>query len=280
ATGVKLQVTTKEDVLPGMPFQVVKDNLEEIKEEFSKEIGEEIQLDEEGILVKADSLGSLEALLVLLRENKIDVVKAGIGPITKKDLYTANSLPDEERAILGFNVDVSEDVDVTEAKDVKILTNQVVYKLIEDYQEWKVNKQKEIERKRLSALPTICKFTVLDFVFRNSSPAVFGVKVDGGVLKKELNFISKSDVKIGHVKEIQHEKNNVQEATAGQEVAISMPGVNFERQLEVGESLYTNLGESQFRKFKENKDLLTSEEKSILQEIAQIKRREKVTWGI
>jgi translation initiation factor 5B len=280
ATGVKLQVTTKEDVLPGMPFQVIKDNLEEIKEEFSKEIGEEIQLDEEGILVKADSLGSLEALLVLLRENKIEVVKAGIGPITKKDLYTANSLPDEERAILGFNVDVSDDVDVSEAKDVKILTNAVVYKLIEDYQEWKINKQKEIERKRLSELPTICKFTTLDFIFRNSSPAVFGVKVNGGALKKELNFINKSDVKIGHVKEIQHEKNNVQEATAGQEVAVSMPGVNFERQLEVGESLYTNLGESQFRKFKENKDLLTSEEKSILQEIAQIKRREKVTWGI
>ena len=70
------------------------------------------------------------------------------------------------------------------------------------------------------------------------------------------------------------------EGTKGQELAISMPGVNFERQLEVGQTLYTNLGESQFRKFKEHKNLLSSEEKSILQEIAAIKRRENVTWGV
>ena len=278
ATGVRLQVTTKEDVLPGMPFQVIKDNLNEIKEEFSKEIGEEIQLDGKGILVKADSLGSLEALIVLLREQNIPVVKAGIGPITKKDLYTTNALPEEDKIILGFNIELADEQE--ELSDVKILTNAVVYKLIEDYQEWKANKQKEIERIRLKELPTICKFTVLDFCFRNSNPAVFGVKVRGGILKKGLNFINGKDEKIGHVKEIQHEKNNVQEALKGQEVAISIPGVNFERQLEVGESLYTNLGESQFRKFKENKDLLSSEEKSVLQEIAKVKRAKEVTWGI
>jgi translation initiation factor 5B len=285
ATGVRLQVATKEDVLPGMPFQVVKNNLEEIKEEFSKEIGEEIQLDDEGILVKADSLGSLEALLVLLREHNIPVLKAGIGPITKKDLYTANAMPDEDRIIVGFNVDLSEELEglMSSRNDldgIKILMNPVVYKLIEDYQEWKANKQKEIERKKLSELPTICKFTVLDFCFRNSSPAVFGVKVDGGVLKKNLNFINSKDEKIGHIKEIQHDKNNVHEATKDQEVAISMPGVNFERQIAVGESLFTNLGESQFRKFKENKDLLTSEEKSVLMEIARVKRAGNVTWGV
>ena len=39
----------------------------------------------------------------------------------------------------------------------------------------------------------------------------------------------------------------------------------------VGDILYTNLGESQFRKFKEHKELLSPDEKSILQEIAFIK---------
>jgi translation initiation factor 5B len=285
ATGVRLQVATKEDVLPGMPFQVVKDNLEDIRKEFSKELGEEIQLDGEGILVKADSLGSLEALLVLLRENKIPVLKAGIGPITKKDLYTANALPDGDKIIIGFNVALGEELEGlmnsrNDLDGIKILMDPVVYKLIENYGDWKSNKQKEIERKKLSELPTIGKFTVLDFCFRNSNPAVFGVNVDGGVLKKNLKFINKSDEKVGSIKEIQYDKNNVQEATKGQEVAISMPGVNFERQIEVGESMYTNLGESQFRKFKENKELLTSEEKSVLQEIAQIKRRDNVTWGV
>ena len=66
----------------------------------------------------------------------------------------------------------------------------------------------------------------------------------------------------------------------GDEVAISLPGVNFERQLEAGEFLYSNLAESQFRKFKECKELLTVEEKKILMEIAELKRKEIPTWGI
>jgi len=281
ATGLRLQIAAKEEILSGMPFQVVCNNLDEIEKVFSEELSEEIQTDERGIYVKADSLGSLEALLVLLREKNIKVIKAGIGPITKKDVYSANALPEIDKTILGFNVDFADEEVAGEVpRDMKVLCHEVVYKLIEDYLKWKEEKILEIERGRLSELHHLCKFTILDFVFRNSNPAVFGVVVDGGVLKKDLNFINRDDVKIGHVKEIQHERKNVSEATKGQEVAISMPGVNFERQLEVGESLYTNLGESQFRKFKDNKDLLSSEEKTVLQEIAVIKRRTNPTWGV
>ncbi|MFA4960469.1 MAG: translation initiation factor IF-2 [Candidatus Pacearchaeota archaeon] len=280
ATGIRLQIVSKEEVLSGMPFQVINNNLEEIKKKFSKEISQEIQTDKEGIVIKADSLGSLEALMVLLRQKQIKIIKADIGPITKRDVYIANALAEEDKAILGFNVEVSEDVVFEDKKSVKILTNKVVYKLIEDFEKWKEEKLNEIERRKLEELPRICKLTILDFVFRNSNPAVFGVRVDGGVLKKDLRFINGENEKIGHIKEIQDEKKNVHEAVSGREVAISMPGVNFERQLKVGESLYTNLSETDFRKFKENKNLLTSEEKTILQEIAQIKRKENVTWGV
>ena len=223
----------------------------------------------------------MEALLVLLKQNQIPVIKAGIGPITKKDIYLTNTLPEEDKVLLGFNIKLAEDLeDLEELKNIKILTDPVVYKLIENFEKWKEEKIKDIERKKLEELPKICKLTILDFVFRNSSPAVFGVEVKGGILKNKERFINTNDEKVGQIKEIQHEKNNVQEATKGQEVAISMPGVNFERQLKVNESLFTNLSETEFRKFKKHKDLLTSEEKSVLQEIAQIKRRENPTWGI
>jgi len=283
ATGIKLQITSKKEILPGMPFQVIteKKTFEKISEEFTEEIEEEIQTDEYGIVVKADSLGSLEALLVLLRQKQIPILKAGIGPITKKDIYMTNTLPEEDKILLGFNINLAEDVeDLEELKNIKIITDPVVYKLIENFEEWKDKKLKEIERKKLEELPKICKLTILDFVFRNSSPAVFGVEVNGGILKNKERFINKDDVKIGQIKEIQHEKNNVQEATKGQEVAISIPGVNFERQLTVGEPLYTNLSETEFRKFKKHKDLLSAEEKSILQEVAALKRRLNPTWGI
>ncbi|MFH0711879.1 MAG: translation initiation factor IF-2 [archaeon] len=280
ATGIKLQITSKEEILPGMPFQIINNNLEEITREFKKEISQEIKTSKTGIIVKADSLGSLEALLTLLRQKQIKVIRAGIGPITKKDIYAANTLPEENKIILGFNINLAKDSQIHETKKIKILTNPVVYKLIENIEEFKKEKEKEIERKKLEELPTICKITTLNFVFRNSNPAVFGIHVSGGKLKKSERFINKDDIKIGQIKEIQEDKNNIQEATKGKEVAISIPGLNFERQLKTNEPLYTNLSETQFRKFKQHKDLLSSEEKSILQEIAQIKRRKNPTWGI
>ena len=280
ATGIRLQITSKEEILPGMPFQVINNNLEEIKKEFAEEISEEIKTDKTGIVIKADSLGSLEALLFLLKQKQIRVIQAGIGQITKKDIYMTNTLPDEDKILLGFNVKLAEDSNVDELKEIKIITDSIIYKLIENLEEWKENKLKEIERQKLDELPTVSKITILDFVFRNSNPAVFGIKVNGGILKKGERFINKNNEKIGQIKEIQEDKNNVQKATEGKEVAISIPGVNFERQLKKGESLYTNLSETEFRKFKKYKDLLTSHEKSILQEIATIKRRENPTWGI
>jgi translation initiation factor 5B len=282
ATGIRLQIVSKDEVLSGMPFQVIspENTFKEISQEFEEEISEEIQTEEFGIVVKADSLGSLEALLFILKQKQIPVVKAGIGPISKKDVYLANTLPEEDKIILGFNVEPVEESGAEEFKDLKILTSQVVYKLIEDLEEWKDQKLKNIERKKLEELPTISKIKVLDFVFRNSSPAVFGVEIMGGTLKKRERFINKDDTKIGQVKEIQEDKNTVQEAKRGKEVAISIPGINFERQITTGEFLYTNLSETEFRKFKEHKDILSSEEKTILQEIASVKRRESPTWGI
>ena len=281
ATGLKLQVTTKEEILPGMPFRVIEDNLERIEEEFCQEISEEIQVDEEGILVKADSLGSLEALLVLLREKGIRVIKAKIGPITKKDIYFAHSLEEENRVILGFNVDLSDEVkEMDELKKIKILTNPVVYQLIKEFEEWKMEKVKEMERQKLCELVDITKVEILDFVFRNSNPAVFGVRVFGGKLKRGCGLINKNDERIAQVKEIQKDRKGLEFEEKKDEEKISLPGVNFERQLEAGEFLYSNLAESQFRKFKECKELLTVEEKKILMEIAELKRKENPTWGI
>ena len=280
ATGMRLQITDKEDILPGMPFIVVNNNLEKIKEEFAKEISEEIQTNEKGILVKAESLGSLEALLVLLKQKQIPVIKADIGPITKKDVYFANSLAEEDRVILGFNSELTEEAKAEDLKKIKILSHAVVYKLIEDYEEWQQKKQKEMERKKLDDLPNLVKVKILDFVFRNTNPAIFGVSVEGGVLKQELEMINNENKKIGRVKTIQENKDTMKRAEKGKEVAISLPGVNFERELTIGEHLYSNLSEFQFRKFKESRELLTSDEKSVLIEIAEIKRKINSTWGI
>ena len=280
ATGLRLYLVNKEGVLPGMPFQKVDGNLEKIKSEFKKEVSGAVNLDKEGVIIKADSLGSLEALITLLRQENIKILKSGIGPINKIDIISAKANLDTNplnAIILGFNVKIESGL---EAGDVKILTNPVVYKLIEDLQEWRNKKLDKIEREKLMGLATICKLEILpQYVFRNSNPAIFGVRVLTGRLRVRLLLINESGEDVARVKSIQYEKSTVQEATVGQEIAIALPGLTFDRQLKDVKYLYSDISESQFKQFKKNKELLSGNELKTIQEIVDIKRRKNVDWG-
>src|SRR3989339_232991 len=228
-------------------------------------------------------LGSLEALLVLLGEKNISVVKAGIGSINKSDVISAKAnleINELNAIIIGFNVNLEDDAKEILQKNIKVLTNDVVYRLIDDLVEYRKEKMNEIEKRRLMSLATICKLRVLpQYVFRNTKPAIFGVRVEGGKLTSDLALINSSEEKVGRVKNIESEGKSVHEANENLEVSISIPGINFERQLKDIDFLYTDIGESQFRNFKKNKDLLSENEKKILMEIADIKRKKRVDWG-
>jgi translation initiation factor 5B len=284
ATGVRMQLINQENVLSGMPFQTFKSE-EEIKD-LSKEIDESIQTDKQGIIIKADSLGSLEALILLLREENIQISKAGIGPITKSDIISAQAISETDimnAIILGFNVEEDEEAKtlLNEKQGIKILKDEVIYKLIENLAEYREEKEKEIKKEKLMKLAVICKLKILpQYVFHNSNPAIFGVAVEGGKLKHNVQLIDGNGEEISKVKAVQSEGKTVEQAEKGMEVAISLPGVNFERQLKEVPYLLSDIGELQFKEFKKNKDLLTREEISILQEIAEIKRKNKVTWGV
>ena len=290
STGIRMQLVSKDEILPGMPFEIFNNNIEELREKFKKEISDTISssLSKNGIIIKADSLGSLEALITLLKQSNVPIVKAGIGSINKTDIISAKAnleIDELNAVIVGFNTSMDEDAKelLKSEKGIKILTNEVVYKLIEDLSEYRKMKFQEIEKKRLMELATICKLEILhQYIFRNTNPAIFGVKVLGGKLIKELNLIDENGMKIGKTKAIQHERKSVDEAVEGQEIALSISGINFERVLGDKKFLYTDISESQFRKFKINKDLLTQSEIKTLQEIAEIKRREKgkENWGL
>ena len=285
STGIRIQLIEKIDVLPGMPFVVYKGNKEKIKEEFKKQVSENIQTDKHGIIAKADSLGSLEALLFLLKEKNIPVVKAGIGNISKIDVISAKAnveISELDAVVVGFNTEVEEEAKLLmHDKGIKIITDEVIYKLIDNLIDFRVSKAKEIERKRLMELATICKLRILhQYLFRNSNPAVFGIKVEGGKLRHGLPMIDNLGKDQGRIKNIQSNNKSVEEAVESMEVAISIPGGNFERHLADKQFLYADLSENQFKKFKKNKDLLSSAEMKILQEIAEIKRKTKPEWGM
>jgi translation initiation factor 5B len=282
ATGIRLQLTEQQEVLSGMPFQTFKN--EEEAQALSREITGKIKTDKEGIIVKADSLGSLEALLVLLRQENIQISKIGIGPINKKDIISAQTNLETSplnAIILGFNVEEDEEARSLASEKIKILKDDVIYKLIENLQEFREEKRKEVKREKLLKLATICKLKILpNCTFHNSNPAIFGVSVEGGTLKQGISLIDQDGKDIAKVKATQCDGKTVEQAGKGEELAISLPGVTFDRQLKDTEYLFSNIGEAQYREFKSNKELLSQEEIQVLQEIAQIKRKEKATWGV
>ena len=282
AAGIRMQVPDASQILSGMPFVAAKSSeIKKAEAEIQREITEVIHLDREGVIAKADSLGSLEALLILLRKQGINVSRVGIGGLTKADAIAASASLDAQplnAIVIGFNVGISGDVKYEEK--VKLLTNDVIYKLIEDFEKWRLEKGKEILRKKLEVLTMPCKVKVLRFVFRKSKPAIFGILIEAGSLREGMPLMDSSGKRIDKIKAMQSEGKGVKIAKKGQELAVSLPNITFGRQVNENDILYSELSESEFKKLKENKSLLSPDELSALKEILEIRRREKSTWGL
>ena len=275
ALGVKIVLNDSENIIPGMPVRVANNNLEKIKSEIKSQVEETaFESDNEGIIVKSDYLGSLEAVISLLRERNIKIRKTSIGNINKKDIAEADSNKNHlYKVILGFNVGS------LQTDKVKVFTNNVIYALIESFEKWFNSARKEEESEKLSSLVKPCKIKVLEgYIFRKSNPAVVGVDVLAGTLKAGSPLMKESFV--DNAKSIQHEGKNIQEAAKGQSVALAMQKVTVGRQVREGDILYSDVPEEHFKAYKKLKNFLNSDEIQILKEVADIKRKSNPTWGV
>jgi translation initiation factor 5B len=278
SAAIKISAPELEEVIPGMPIRVANEREEELKEELKQEIEEvTIDTDTDGIVIKADTLGSLEALISLLRNEGIEIKKAEVGNITKNDIAEASSSEDPlNRVIAGFNVKVLE-----ESKDVKIITDSIIYKIIDNVKEFKEKESKSLEQKEFEGLVKPFKLQILkSCVFRQSGPAVVGVEVLIGKAISGKPLMNSEGKKLTDLKEIQDNKETVKEAEQGKEVAVSLPGITCGRQINEGDILYSDIPQEDFRELKKLTKYLTDREIQLLKEIAKIKRNENPTWGM
>ena len=279
AASVKISAPNIDYVIPGMPFRALdsEKNIERIKNELKAEIKEVvIETEKKGIIVKADSLGSLEALISILKGKNIKIRTATIGEITKKDISRAESEEDAiYRIIIGFNVKN------VKHENVKIITSNVIYKLVEDYDKWEKEKKAELESIKLQKIKKPCKLRIMPgYVFRQNNPAVVGVEVMEGIVLEGTPLMKKDGSKITGVKSIQNNGKNAEKAVKGEQVAIALPNVTVGRQIVEGDILISDFTENEFKKLKEVKDYLNHEEIELLKEIAVIKRKQNSIWGL
>ncbi|MBT3691174.1 translation initiation factor IF-2 [Candidatus Woesearchaeota archaeon] len=279
SAGIKISAPDLDEAIPGMPIRVANKKENEIIKELQQEIDEvTIDTDNEGIIAKADTLGSLEALVSLLKDKEVKIKKAAIGNITKTDIAEASSNEDPlNQIVVGFNVKILE-----ESKDVRIITNEVVYKIVDDIVEYKEKKSKELESKEFENLVKPFKLKIMPgCMFRQLNPAIVGVDVLIGTARAGTPLMTSEGKKLTELKEIQDNKETVSEAKQGKEVAISLPNVTCGRQIKENDVLYSNIPQEDFKKLKKlMKKYLNESEVQLLKEIAKIKRNVNPTWGM
>jgi translation initiation factor 5B len=282
AAGVRIYAPNIENVVAGMPLMSCSEkDIEKTKEIVQKQVSEVIiEKDEEGIVLKADSLGSLEALVKVFRESNITIRRASIGNISKKDIIDAESNYEKDplkAVIIGFNVSINEDA---KSDKVKIFTNDIIYKLIEDFEKWTEGEKKRREASEVDSLVRPCKIKIMrGYVFRQNNPAVVGVDILTGKLKTGIRFM-KDIEPLTTVKGIQLDKKNISVAEEGKQVAVSLDKITIGRQVCEDDILYSVIPENDFRRLKGLRKYLTPGEISILKEIAEMMRKKNELWGI
>ncbi|MBI2102032.1 translation initiation factor IF-2 [Candidatus Woesearchaeota archaeon] len=283
ASGVKISAPEIGNVVAGMPLRGCEaKDVEKVKQEIKREIEEVvIETGKQGIVIKADTLGSLEALTKMLKEKSIEIKKASIGSISKKDISDAEANYQKDplqRAVLGFNVELAQNVN---PGNVKVLSNNVIYKLMEEFEKWQDEEKKRMSAETIDALYKPCKIQLMKgYVFRQNNPAIAGFEVLAGTLNAGTPLMKKDGIAITEAKSIQQEQENIEKAEKGKQVAVSLPNITIGRQLHEGEILYSAIPEGHFKKFKEFKKDITPEEIGILKEIAEIMRKQNPMWGI
>ena len=244
AAGVKIFAPELDKAIAGSPIRAVRSDgdVEKAKEEMSAEVEEmEFETSADGIIVRADTLGSLEALVHIVQQKGIAVRKAEVGPPTRKDLMDTESAEDRlKRVILVFNVPVAADL-LREAKNkrVNIICSEIIYRLFEEYEKWIAEQNQNIRMEKLESITMPGKIKLLPgFVFRANNPAVVGVEVLAGEIKPGVRLL-KGRVEVGTVKGIQQESVSKEKAKKGDRVAVSIDGPTVGRQIKEGDELTT-----------------------------------------
>lgn len=285
AAGIKVAAPHLDDVVSGSPLRVLSEDTD-VEQEILNEIDNiTIDTEDEGILVKADTIGSLEAVVKLLREMDIPIRAADIGDVNRRDIINSSIAYDENElhgAIIAFNVDVhpnsEEDLNNSE---VKLFSGDVIYQILEEYEEWVKQKQEDKKKSFYDAIIKPAKFVSLPkLVFRQSKPAIIGIESLSGTLKQGQQLINKDGHVVGSIASMEDKGETLPDISRGQRVAMAIKDAIVGKDFEEGDELYVDIPEKHYKYIeREFKDKLTEDEFETLYEFLEIKRKQDSDWG-
>lgn len=222
AAGVRILTNNVEDLMVGFPVSS-KSHID------TKNINNIFRIEDRGIIVKTDSVGSADAFRRLAEKEGIIIRRIGIGNINKDDIEQAiamNTIDPSYGFILGFNVNINrEDLEYANSHGVRVVLGDVIYRIIEAYRERVKEKEREILQELMRKDNHPAKIYVMrDYIFRKSKPAIFGVKIIEGEIRTNARLIDREGNYIGEIVGIQKNKEVLSNAKAGEEIAIAVNG--------------------------------------------------------
>ena len=289
AAGVKIVAPDLEGALAGAPLYGVSEG--EKPEKYVRLVSEEIEkirivTDVEGIVLKADTLGSLEAIAENLKGNSVPIRLADVGDISKRDVTEASVVKEHEPlygVILAFNVkilpDAEEDASI---KDVQVFREKIIYHLIDNYLSWLKTKREAKFEQEFDNLVKPAKIRILEgYVFRRAKPAIVGVEILAGNIKPKSVLVRAEDgEEIGEIQQIQEKGKALPEAGKGMQVAISMDKPIVGRHIFEKDILYVKVPEPHAKVLLTTfMDRLTTEEQEALNEYTNLKRKKTPFWA-
>jgi translation initiation factor 5B len=289
AVGIKIAAPAVDNTLAGAPLYTVgpDTSIEELIQKVTDEVEKlRVMTDKVGVILKTDTLGSLEAIVAELENSGIPLKIADVGDVSRREVIEASLIRKTaplRGVILAFNVKILPDA-LEEAKknEITLFQNNVIYRLIDDYKEW-VNKEREaMTTMQLKALVHPGKIQILpNCIFRKSNPAIFGVEVLSGRIEPKYSMIKIDGKTIGEIMQIQDGGETISQANKRMKVAVSMREAIFNRHFNEGDILYVAVPEEHVKEFvTKYKGELSFDEIQTLEELIDIMRKKKPMWGL
>ncbi len=286
AAGVKIAAPDLNDAIAGSPLYAVVGTAskKELEERILAEVETvKVSTNRNGVIVKADSLGSLEALTTSLEAAQVAVRIADVGDVSRRDVVEAEVVRGKDKylaAILSFNTRLLPDAEEEVASSgIAVFRGDIIYRVLEDYSRWVQTQKTAGVKAEMDLLIRPGKVRLLKgFVFRRSDPAIVGVEVLEGTIRPKYPLLNSNGKRVGTVVGIQDQGKDVVEAGPGKEVAISIDKPTVGRHIFEGDVLYVDVPPKHARilstKFK---DYLSPGEVDLLKESAALGRALKDT---
>ncbi|MEM2295715.1 MAG: translation initiation factor IF-2, partial [Candidatus Korarchaeota archaeon] len=143
AAGVRVIAPNLDDALAGSPLRVVSADdpaLEEKIKSYEKEIQEDIsqvlfKTNKVGVVVFSDTLGTLETIVVKLKDYEIPISRTYIGSVDKEGVLHALAVREIDpkwAIVIAFNVDVLEEArQLLEKEKIPLIGDNLIFRLFE-----------------------------------------------------------------------------------------------------------------------------------------------------